>query len=249
MDFAKMMSSIDVFIRSYYRDFRWLALAIRSMEQFVTGYRQLVVVVPEGSLARLDFVGSCSSKNVVFKSCADFANDYIGQQVTKLHADLYTEADFILHLDSDQIFVTACDLRERLFESGKLKMSVNWSGRRPTNDGWRRCCDSFFGHAFTCDLAAPLPLAVPRHIYAALRDCCEEKHGKSITNYALETTADRFCEMALLRGFAMLREAKKYEWVDTTYDALIPECRTFWSRSSTPSTIARSLPACLSECA
>jgi len=187
-----------------------------------------------------------SGANVVVQSCRDFADDYVGQQVTKLHADLYTDADIILHLDSDQIFVAACGLGECLFEDGKLKMSVDQSGRRPASDGWRRCPESFFGHAIPWDLATPLPLAVPRHIYAALRGYCSENYGKSIADYALATTADRFCEMALLRGFAMLEEADEYRWVNAEHGELIPECRTFWSRSTTLSEIAGCLPACLS---
>lgn len=243
---VKFTRSIDVVIRSYYRDFRWLALALRSLERFVSGYRRVVVVVPQASLARSDVAVLGSGANVVVQSCGDFADDYVGQQVTKLHADLYTDADIIFHLDSDQIFVAACDLRERLFEGSRLKMSFDRSRRRPANDGWRRCPESFFGRAIPWDLATPLPLAVPRHIYAALRACCSENHGKTITDYALTTAADRFCEMTLLRGYAMLEEADEYRWVDAEHGGLIPECRTFWSRSTTPSAIAGSLPTCLS---
>ena len=101
---VKFTRSIDVVIRSYYRDFRWLALALRSLERFVSGYRRVVVVVPQASLARSDVAVLGSGANVVVQSCGDFADDYVGQQVTKLHADLYTDADIIFHLDSDQIY-------------------------------------------------------------------------------------------------------------------------------------------------
>ncbi|MEU1817001.1 hypothetical protein ABZ543_17660 [Streptomyces roseifaciens] len=33
--------------------------------------------------------------------CPDYAEDYLGQQVTKVLADRLTDADFIAHLDSD----------------------------------------------------------------------------------------------------------------------------------------------------
>jgi hypothetical protein len=244
MTFAR---SIDVLIRSYYRDFRWLRLALRSLEQFVSGYRRAIVVVPQASLARLDIPIPSRGTNVIVRTCSDYADDYLGQQVTKLHADLYTDADIIFHLDSDQIFVARCDLSERLFEGGKLKMVFDRSGRRPVHDGWRHCPEYFFGRAFLWDLATPLPLAIPRHVYGGLRAYCVENYGKSIADYALATKPDRFCEVALLRGFAMLQEAGAYRWVNAEYGDLVPECRTFWSRSTAPPAIAGSLPACLSE--
>jgi hypothetical protein len=243
----KFTRSIDVVIRSYYRDFRWLALALGSLEQFVSGYRRVVVVVPRASLARLDVAVPGSGANIVVRSCGDFLDDYVGQQVTKLHADLYTDADIIFHLDSDQVFLAACDLRERLFDSGRLKMSFDRSCRRPAMDGWRRCPESFFRQAIPWNLATPPPLAVPRHIYAAVRDCCLKNHGRTISDYAFATAADRFCEMALLRGFAMLEEADEYRWVDAEHSELIPECRNFWGRSTTPFAISGLLPTCLLE--
>jgi hypothetical protein len=241
------MGVIDIFIRSYYRDVRWLTLALRALDQFVSGHRRVMVVVPQASHARLDIAVPQSGVNVVVATCADFPDDYVGQQITKLHADLYTDADIIVHLDSDQIFVTACDLRERLFEGGKLKMSASRHGRRPANDGWRRCPEAFFGRAILWDLTIPLPLAMPRHIYSALRAYCVEHYGTSIADYALARRADTFCEMALLRGCAFLQEAEQYHWMNAEHGELLPECRTFWSRRTTPAAIAGILPPCLAE--
>lgn len=237
--------SIDIVIRSYYRDQAWLTLALRALERFVIGHRKVVVVLPRRSLERLDRLLQRADSRLVFRSCEDFTDDYLGQQVTKLHADLYTDADVILHLDSDQIFVAQCDLSERLFDGGKLRMNVQRSTDRAPSDGWRYCPSIFFGEPIAWDLTAPPPLAVPRRLYASLREHCMRRHGKSLMDYAMDTSADRFCEMALLRGFALLYETSAFAWVDGGQSALIPECRSFWSRGTTPAEIAKEIPRCL----
>ncbi|QQE89510.1 hypothetical protein [Azotobacter chroococcum] len=236
---------IDIVIRSYYRDLAWLALALRALKQFVSGYRRVVVVVPRSSLDRFDSIIQRNDPQVSFLSCEDFTDDYLGQQITKLHADLYTDANVIVHLDSDQIFVAQCNLYERLLVSGKLRMNVQRSSDRAPSDGWRHCPSIFFGEPIAWDLTAPPPLAVPRQLYGALRAYCKDRHNKSLTDYAMGFSADRFCEMALLRGFALLYEASAFIWVDGGQSALIPECRSFWSRDTTPAKIAKALPTCL----
>lgn len=238
-----MAPSIDIVIRSYYRDLRWLALSLRSIDMFVTGHRQVVVVVPRASLPRVTAPALLFRAGVRVRACGDHADDYLGQQITKLHADQYTDADVIVHLDSDQVFVSFCDLRERLFEGGRPRTSFDTSDRRAVTDGWRRCPEVFFGQWIDWDLTPPPPLVLPRHIYPALRGYCRRRHGVSMYTYAQATPPDRFCEVALLRGFALLNEPAGYTWVDVRHSDLLPECRTFWSRAETPESVAHTLPA------
>ncbi len=237
--------SIDIVIRSYYRDQHWLALALRSIELFVTGYRQVVVIVPRASLSRIDPCVIPVSPHVRVCACPDYADDYLGQQITKLHADCFTDAKVIVHLDSDQVFVAPCELPARLFDGDRLRISFDSSGRRPVTDGWRRCPAEFLRQPVLVDLTTPLPLVLPRHVYAALRDVCQRTHGQSITDYVLATRADRFCELALLRGYALTSEPERYASVDASRHELVPECCTFWSRAQTPAAVAPQVPDAL----
>lgn len=239
-----MGHAIDIVIRSYHRDVSWLSLVLRSIELFVTGHRRVIVVAPRSSHPRMN---PPALDGASLLECPDYRNDYLGQQVTKLHADQYTDADIILHVDSDQIFVAACDLSQRLFHRDRLRMTYDPTGRRPARDGWRRCVEGFFGRPVEWDLATSLPLAVPRHVYAALRGECLSKHQVSITQYAHAARVDHFSETALLRGYVALHEHHRYEWVDASKDALVPECRTFWSRAETTTDVMHVLPAALTS--
>src|SRR5712691_3849026 len=102
MSSVDAMVSVDLFIRSYYKDLRWLSHCLRSVEKYTQGFRKTILVVPGSSAERLAWSGL--DLKVEAHVCPDFADDYLGQQVTKLHADKYTDADFICHIDADCLF-------------------------------------------------------------------------------------------------------------------------------------------------
>lgn len=238
-----VVGPIDIVIRSYYRDLAWLRLALASVDLFATGFRRVVVVFPSATWSRVDLPTALPvGPAVCLRACPDHRDDYLGQQITKLYADRYTDADVIVHLDSDQVFVAPCDLRSRLFDGSRPRICVDTSGRRPVVDGWRRFPETFLRRPIPYDLATPLPLTLHRRVHAGLRAFCRRTHRMSIAEYARRTPTDRFCELALLRAYALLTEATKYSWMDLRGGDPVPECRTFWSRAQTPGDIAHLLP-------
>jgi hypothetical protein len=240
-----MSPSIAILIRSYHRDAAWLSLAVTSVQRFVVGCRELIVVLPHASVDRLDWLRFPALRQVTIRECDDYPDDYIGQQITKLHADRFTDADVILHVDSDQVFVNPCDLRARLFDRGTLRMAFDGSGARPPTDGWRRCASVFMREDVPLDVTVPAPVAMPRALYADVRAFCEEAHGCSIAQYASTLRADRFSEFAVLRAYALMREREAFAWVDVSRRRVLPECRTFWSRAQTPAQVMPQLPVAL----
>ncbi len=238
--------AVDVFIRSYHRDRAWLDLALRAIAHYLHGHRRVVVVMPRGSRERIGDLAVHAGPDVTFLFCADVADDYLGQQLTKLHADCWTDADVILHVDSDQLFLSPCDVRERLFDGTRLRADHALDQLRPRSDGWLRCAPDFFGPDFApargLDLTGPPPLAMPRHVYKGLREYCPRRHGMTLADYAARLGADRFCEFSLLRAYALLFAPDALTWSERHP---LPECRTFWSRRDTPAGIAAQLPAAL----
>ena len=88
----------DIFIRSYSGDFKWLAYALKSLNMRSKGFRDIHIVVPAGQSSLLSHL-------TVEKihECPVYSDDYLGQQITKLMADTYTDADYIMHFDSDTV--------------------------------------------------------------------------------------------------------------------------------------------------
>jgi hypothetical protein len=218
---------------------------MRSIDTFVSGYRGIVVVLPAASAQRIDLAALAAGSRVHIHTCENFSDDYVGQQITKLHADRYSDADVVTVMDSDEVFVAPCDLAARLFDGGVLRMAFASRSSRPAGDGWRRCLHAFLGRPVPVDLTVPGPFAISGDLCPSVRAFCEREHGRSITEYALALPAGHLCEMALLRGYALVHEPARYAWTDASSEPLLPECRTFWSRSQTPADVAHALPAAL----
>ena len=113
-----MVAAIDILIRTYFWDFRRLELSPLSVVKF-EGYRRIVIVMPGSSLERLGGNEFPASAQAIVLRCQDYADDYLGQQVSKLNADRFTNAPLIAHIDSDSIFRAPCSLPAVLTKDGR----------------------------------------------------------------------------------------------------------------------------------
>lgn len=105
---------VDLFLRTYNKDAKWLPFLFRSLIRHVRGFRHLIVVTPSNSTdAVLKVVDPYAmrlvSSGVVAKiqaeECSQWKDDYNGQQLSKLTACAYSSADEVLYLDSDLVFI------------------------------------------------------------------------------------------------------------------------------------------------
>src|SRR4051812_367004 len=77
--------------------------ASRPFDRYCSGFQDVVVTIPRGSEPWLR--RACLPQVGRIEFCRDYRDDYLGQQATKLHAETFTDADFISHVDADCIFV------------------------------------------------------------------------------------------------------------------------------------------------
>jgi hypothetical protein len=235
-----IVMTIDIVIRTWFRDFRWLALSLRSILRFVDGYRRIVVVMPESSFDRLPKGVVPDTKCITVATCAEFTNDYLGQQITKLHADEFTDASLIVHLDSDCIFEAKCDLRALLIRGDLITVRGAWSSRRQARDGWRQCVVDFYGRMLPFDAVVPPPLMFPASLYGELRSHCRSVHKVDIAQWVLARQIDTVSEYGLLAGEAWFRRPEEFFWSDIANEPLWP-CRQYWSHTVRAAEIQRRL--------
>jgi hypothetical protein len=74
-----MTPLIDIVIRTYFRDFRWVELSLLSLATFVEGYRRVVILMPGSSFERLRGNEIPDSLRATVLPCEDYGNDYLGQ--------------------------------------------------------------------------------------------------------------------------------------------------------------------------
>jgi hypothetical protein len=227
-----MVPIIDIFIRTYFRDFGWLNLSLLSILKFVEGYRRIVIVMPGSSFERLRGNEIPTSARAIVLRCQEYEDDYIGQQISKLNADSFTDAPLIAHVDSDCIFDAPCSLPAMLTRNGAPVIRQLWRSRRPASDGWRRCIADFHGEPLPFDVLTPPPFAYSRGLYGSLRSHCSARHGVTLDDWCLARRIDSLSEFGLLAAHAWFHHREDYSWIAADDDVDWP-CHPYWSRSPT----------------
>jgi hypothetical protein len=231
--------AIDIFIRSYFRDFRWLRLSLMSIRAFAAGYRQVVLVLPATSRERMGdgLIPDGLPLRLVF--CPDYIDDYLGQQVTKLLADEITDADYLLHLDADCIFIRSIECDRYFLPDGRPMHLFRSRSLRPPSDGWCQSARRVVGYEGALEFMVALPALYPRWIYGDLRRTCRERLGCNLTDYVLRQCADNFSEFTVLGAFARQQYLNFFDWREPD-DLPDWPCIQFWGRAGlTPDILAR----------
>lgn len=201
----------DIVIRSYWRDIPWLELCLRSIERHCSGFREVVVVVPSDSVPWLDRRPELRS-SARFVTCPSFRDDYLGQQVTKLHADCITDADLICHVDSDCIFRRPTS-PEDLAPGGRPRIFTRPLEELPRDWPWSRPTEEFLGWAPTHDFMQCPPFVYPSWLYPLVREWSAVHRGVELTDWILTRPARGFSEFNVLGAFAYERHRDDFVWV------------------------------------
>ena len=112
-----MTLTTDLFLVTYPGDFAWLPYLLLSIAKYVVreSYRRLVVVLEEGDEIPITLKAAAANDGAYLFGCRRYRGTetpgYVGQQIEKLRAWHYTDADRIVILDSDEVFCRAVDLR------------------------------------------------------------------------------------------------------------------------------------------
>jgi hypothetical protein len=220
--------NVDIFIRSYYKDLQWLGYCLRSIEKYTRGFRKTILVVPKSSAERL--IRSGLDRCVQTHICEDFADDYLGQQVTKLHADQYSDADFICHVDSDCLFHRPVVPDEFFSEDGKLVIPMTSYRSFPQEIGWQRISERFMCREVEYDFMRRQPFIFPRWIYEEIRDHAILLHNESLYDYVRSQPPRGFAEYNALGAFAYYFHRDEFIWNERHLWAADESiCRWFWS--------------------
>jgi hypothetical protein len=221
-----MTFTTDILIRSYCRDFRWLSFCLQSINKYCHGFRDVVLVVPEGSQERLNRSGIKVSN---IKYCPKFRDDYLGQQITKLYADTLTDADYIVHVDSDCIFWRNCTPFD-LCEGERPIILMTPCRMFSDNAPWQTVTQRFLSMEVYYDFMRRQPLMYPRWLYGELREYARILHDQEAVDYIQDQPPLAFSEFNALGAFAYLFHRNSFSWIETKNLAFDEKfCRIFWS--------------------
>lgn len=202
----------DLLIRSWVNDFEWLTYSLRSIQRFATGFRNVIVVTPNGQIP------PTGSVETVFH-VHEHGEGYMAQQVTKLHADAYSDADYFAYLDSDVIF-TRPVTPDDLIENGKVRWLYTPYASIDSGDGqtWKEPTAKVMMQPVPHEFMRRHPLVAPRWALEGFRHWMWKVHGMSLEHYILTQPGRSFSEWNALGAWLWFYHRDKVEWQNTDED-------------------------------
>lgn len=202
----------DIFIRTYDKDLEWLKYCLKSIHKYVTGYRQIIICIPENQRRLLDNWNLTAEKIV---TCSVYKEDYLGQQITKLESYKYTDAQAIVFVDSDCCFKCPVDLSVELFEDERPIVYKTLYDRVGDAICWKEITQKTVGSNLNYEYMRRLPFVF---LSRTLRDAClyiKLKHDCEVSEYVLRQPGRHFSEFNYMGAFADLNENNNYRFKDT----------------------------------
>jgi len=196
---------LDIFCRTYHADLKWLEHSLRSIHKHVTGYRKIVVAIPNASM-----LSHLTAETVV--QVEDLPDGYIGQQFTKMNAHLYTDADAVIFWDSDVIACEHVDVSEWVKDGKPIIYKTPYER---TETPWKPITEKAVGFPVAYEYMRRMPLVYRTD---TLRNACahvEATHGMTLRHYLKLCPHRAFSEFNVLGAYAEKFEADKYHFIDT----------------------------------
>lgn len=216
--------SLNIFIKSYPKDFPFLYRCLESINKYVIGYDSIILVLPEGS--NIEFNPPVIPRDTYTHYVKETGDGYLFQQYIKMTADLYCDSDFIMYVDSDCIFYKQINVSHLVKDNKPEILMTNYD---KVGDAicWQIPTIEYFNriHHFEYEYMRRLPLIAHRDTITNVRSL-----KKDLKDYILSINNRQFSEFNVIFGFAYLYENEKYSFIDTDNCSYIdPVCRQFWS--------------------
>src|SRR6266404_8977027 len=232
----------SIFIKSFEKDFGWLAYCLRSIHRFATGFEEIVVAIPEGSDLPLtrERIVKIKEPGPSATSIYDHGSGYAFQQVVKMNADKYCgRVDYICHLDSDTVFTKPVHAFDSIHGASPffigdrpIWLMTPFKDILPTDKNLQAHVESmtaFSGVTPEFEYMRRAGQVIPRWAYSAFRQYCLDRHGKTFEQYAMSQGFRGVSEFNFMGQFLHREYPHFIHFHDTRFG--IPESyvRQFWS--------------------
>lgn len=203
---------IDFFLKSFKPDFYLLQFALLSIKKWITGYNNIILLIPEKD--KHDFDTRNLPERTLIYYVEDKSPGWLYQQVCKLDAHKYSNADYIMFSDSDCIATRPVNIQDCIKDGRPEILYTDWSS---VGDAicWRKPTEEIMGETI---------------LWEGMRRNNQVMHRDTLVNISnwrpkLEETIlsmDRFSEFNLMSAFAYKYEREKYRFTDTANWTYVP---------------------------
>ena len=210
--------NVEIFIRSYRKDFPWLEYCLRSIKKYARRFGKVHICIP---LRDYEFLPSVDAEVHMVESWDD---GYIQQQNDKLHSDWYCRSPYIMVLDSDCILTRELRPEDLFFEGSPIWLYESV----PKNDTpWYEITQEAVKHMPEFEFMRRHPFVFTSQSLRDFRKFMFECHGEDICLWLKKRPERRFSEFNAFGAWAYRHYYKHFSW---KHPSEIPTyVRQFWS--------------------
>ncbi len=217
------MKTIDILIKSYKKDFWLLTLALKTIQKNVTGYNNIILLIPE--VDKHDFDTRDLPKGTFIHYVVDREPGWLMQQVFKMKAYEYCFADYIMFSDSDCLFEHPVNLQDYIKDG---KPEILYTAWKDVGDAicWKQPTEKFLGWPVE---------------WETMRRNNQIYHRSTLINISgfkpdieeIIMQSDSFSEFNSMSSYAMKTEPDKYTFTNTADWVYVPAMSTqVWSHGN-----------------
>lgn len=216
----------DIFIKTYGGDFEWLKYCLRSIQKYCRGFNKIILVCDEGDKNALEQFGL--TREDVHYIPLEF-NGYLFQQWVKLNAHTYSDADYIMFVDSDCVFTKSTTPND-FIKSGKPMILKTPYETIPEVIFWKELTELTLKEEVEFEYMRRLPLLYRRDTIENCLNHVNQFHEQGLKTFISRQPNHEFSEFNLIGAYAEKYEGEKYKFIDTTKNEL-PETHVLqnWS--------------------
>lgn len=227
--------TVGIFIVTYHGDAQWLRYCLRSIQAFATGFHKVVVACPYRDLAVIyPIVEENGAKITGFEERG--GKGFLHHMAIKMMAEKYIDSDFILHTDSDCIFIEPVRPEDYFAGAKPILLMEEYERFKSWHSGvygWKQATESALKLPAMYETMRRHPAVHCREIYPEVRERISRVHEKPFLDWALAGNDRDWSEFNIIGAYAWHNYRERYHWIDTgkeprPQDKIIQ----FWSRGT-----------------
>jgi hypothetical protein len=236
----------DILIVSCEKHYPWLKWALRSMVKFASGFRQIMVAIPDTDMSGLNSWLAEFSNNqgvpIRFKMFQDWPDKgFLCHEWQITCADQFTDADFICHMDSDTLFCEPVSPADYFIDGKPVLMYATYHWLVTTQQAnlgmWQIAVEKAIGGQSINEFMRRHPAVHPRAVYKQTRECIEKHTGRHAMEYIHSCDnafPQGYCEFNTLGEVAWRHMHDSYRFWNQETEGFIKPHKVvqFWSHSS-----------------
>lgn len=204
---------IDIFIRSYPKDFEILKYCLISIRKNIKDYNDIFICVRNKDYEALK--REINTEGCIVVQDHDYPDDidYLGQQLSKINADIWSNADYILFMDSDCICYNTTYLKDSFFSNEKLIILKDYWKDVGQATCWKKCLNDL-KILTEFEFMRRLPQIYPRNVLPKIRQLITNKTSKDFINGSIQIyKKSMFSEFNIIGSYMYLYDNKNIDFL------------------------------------